>query len=118
MNQLKWEGRQQRKNREAEDTAVREKAWGVQGQAPGTAMSDEEVGDTTYLGDITNHTHQQRSMFGTLAGLGLAAAGLGAGAAIPIAAWSHFMGDNQEQVEPVPNVTQDGSQYELRVFKD
>ena len=95
MNQLKWEGRQQRKNREAEDAAVRKKAWDAQDNG---TMSDEDVGDTTYLGDITTHTHQQRSLFGTLAGLGLAAAGIGAGVTLPIAAWSYFIGDNQAEV--------------------
>lgn len=80
---------------------------------------EEDMDDTTYLGDITEQHYHTPSAAGniakTLAAAGLLAAGLGTAAALPIAAYNMTKG---EAVAPTPVTGPDSdTQYGLRVFR-
>lgn len=112
------------RNREAESAAVRKHVWGSSGSEALT--SEEDMGDQIVLGDIrTEHHHAApqpstgSNIAKTLAAAGLAAAGLGAGAALPIAAYQMFKQQPSTNVI-VPNDTDTdtNTQYGLRIFRD
>lgn len=117
MQQMKWEANSHRKNREAEEAHVRKTAWGSN-----DSNSEEEMGDVTYLGDITHHHPPQQQakassgLAKTLGAAGLAAAGLGAGTALPIVAWN-LTRPNAPAVIATPD-TDTNTQYGLRIIKD
>jgi hypothetical protein len=109
------------KNREAESAAVRERVWGVGGG--GGEMSEEEMGDQIVLGDIrtenryiTPEPSKTSSIGKTLAAAGLAAAGLGAGVALPIAAWNMTRPDAATFVDTDTD-TDTNSKYGLKIFR-
>jgi hypothetical protein len=109
------------KNREAESAAVRERVWGVGGS--GGEMSEEEMGDQIVLGDIrtenryiTPEPSKTSSIGKTLAAAGLAAAGLGAGVALPIAAWNMTRPDQAPFVDTDTD-TDTNSRYGLKIFR-
>lgn len=114
------------RNREAESAAVRKHVWGASGSE---ALTDEEdMGDQIVLGDIrTEHHHAApplpsatSNIAKTLAAAGLAAAGLGAGAALPIAAYQMFKQPSTNVIVPTDTDTDTdtNTQYGLRVFRD
>ena len=117
--QTAWEGKQLRKNREAEESHVRRTVWGEQDSGGGGGV-DDEMGDQIHFGDITQHHHHSKpaGMSGIAKGLaaaGLAAAGLGAGAAIPIA-----VGYLNKAAQP-PAVgidTDTNTKYGLQIYRD
>jgi hypothetical protein len=85
------------------------------------------MGDNIYLGDVTltsteerPQIHQRESggIAKTLAALGLAAAGLGAGAAIPIAAYNMTRPETNVVVKP-PSVIGDDTdtRYGLKIYR-
>lgn len=108
-----------RKNIEAEDSAVRRQLWGWKD----SEVSDEEMGDQIVLGDIRTENHNATSsppgIAKTLAAVGLAAAGLGAGAALPIAAYQLFKPDTNVVVQPTaPTVDTDtDTKYGLKIYR-
>lgn len=112
--------KEQAKNREAESAAVRKHAWGASDE-----MGEEELGDQIVLGDIrTEHHHAAppapsatSNIAKTLAAAGLAAAGLGAGAALPIAAYQMFK-QAPNVIVPTDTDTDTNTKYGLRVFRD
>lgn len=113
-NQMNWESKQHRKNREAEEAAARQQ-WGSDGNQEG-----DDMGDQTILGDvIMNSPNEQKQESGglakTAAALGLAAAGLGAGTALPIAAWNLTRPSaDTEEVHGTDNDTK----YGLKIYRD
>lgn len=114
MKAIAWNQKQQRKNREAEESWVRRNHWGEQ------EASNEEVGDVTYLGDVTEqHYHQPKrgsSLLKNMALAGIAAAGLGVGAAAPIAAYK--WATSQPTIEQASDAIDTDTQYGLRIYRD
>lgn len=109
------------KNREAEESAVRKNVWGWDGGEEPVPGEDEVFN----LGDIQEtHTHyhgQQQSTLTqtsgiakTLAAVGLAAAGIGVGTAVPIVAWNMTRPDQNF----VDTDTDTDTQYGLRIFRE
>lgn len=114
---------EQAKNREAESASVRKHVWGSSGSEALT--SEEDMGDQIVLGDIRTDNHYTppqpsttSSIAKTLAAAGLAAAGLGAGAALPIAAYQMFKQAPTNVIVPTDTDTDTNTKYGLRVFRD
>lgn len=114
---------EQAKNREAESAAVRKHAWG--GGVEVSGLSEEDMGDQIVLGDIRTENHHAApqpstgsNLAKTIAAAGLAAAGLGAGAALPIAAYQLLKPATNVTVnQPSLEDTDTNSQYGLRIFR-
>ncbi|NNE62383.1 MAG: hypothetical protein HKN35_15935 [Woeseia sp.] len=123
--QLRWNAQQERKNREAEDAAVR-KHFGEEAKPE---EEGEDVGDNIVLGDVTEtHNHPApiqpppptpsptAGLAKTLAALGLAAAGIGTGSAIPIMAWNWTRGADDTNDTAVIDDDAD-TRYRLEIFR-
>ena len=118
---------QSQRNQEAEANAVRTNVWGSDGG--GGESEDDEMGDQIVLGDLKTYNtttppsppKPESSLGKTLAGIGLAAAGIGAGAALPIAAYQLLKPDTTNVVvqptNPVVGVDTD-TKYGLKIFRD
>jgi len=118
---MKWEQEQQRRNREAEESAVRKNVWGWKGEE----VPEDEMGDQIVLGDLKteNITYanppqtQSSGIAKTLAAAGLAAAGLGAGVALPIAAYQLLRTDTTVVVPPSVDTDTD-TKYGLQIYRE
>ena len=108
------------RNREAESAAVRKHVWGSSGSE--SLTSEEDMGDQIVLGDIRTENKYEAAapsssgnLAKTLAGVGLAAAGVGTGLALPIAAY--------QMLKPATNVvvptdTDTNTEYGLQIFRE
>ena len=114
---------QSQRNQEAEANAVRTNVWGSDGAS--SDIEDEEMGDQIVLGDLKTYNtttpapqpKPESNIAKTLAGIGLAAAGLGVGAALPIAAYQLLRPDTNVIVPPSVDTDTD-TKYGLKIFRD
>lgn len=110
MQRMRWEDKQHRKNREAEEAHARKVAWGASDE-----MADDEMGDQIQIGDTQNHFHNEGSKGGNLAKAllcaGLAAAGVGLGITAPIVAYNLTK-------QPASEASDTDTKYGLQIFKD
>lgn len=87
----------------------------------GVRIGDEiHYHNTQATKPVKSEQQTQGSSLGkTLAAAGLAAAGLGAGVALPIAAWNMTRPDTQVVVEQNPGIDTDtDTQYGLKIYRD
>lgn len=118
---------QQRKNREAEEAAVRKHAWGYEDSGGGE--EDDEMGDKIYLGDIREeHRHEvvqqpnSSPLKNAAIGAALAAAGMGVGAAgtaaAGLAGYGLYQALKPAGQEFVDTDTDTDTQYDLQIFRE
>ena len=113
---------EQNKNIEAENKYVREHVWGA---SETLGSEDDEMGDNIYLGDIRMESERQQttqaapasSLAKTLGMAGLAAAGLGVGAAAPILAYNLTKPAVEQTFVEDPTVDTD-TQYGWKIYRD
>ena len=109
MQRMRWEDRQHRKNREAEEAHARRVAWGA------GEMNDDDMGDQIQIGDTQNHFHngapRGSGLAKTILSCGLAAAGLGLGMTVPILAWNMTK-------QPSAEGSDTDTKYGLQFFKE
>jgi len=111
--QLRWEAKQQQKNREAEEAYTRKTVWGQD------SNNEDEMGDNIYLGDvqIDNKELQKSNTFKNITSLGLAVAGIGVGVSAPIAVWNLTSDKSLDKSVEVSTET-DPVGYEISIFRD
>lgn len=109
MQRMRWEDKQHRKNREAEEAHARKVAWGASDK-----MNDDEMGDNIQIGDTQNHYHNEggrgSGLSKTILAAGMAMAGLGMGMTIPIVAWN--------LTQPTNESGDSDTKYGLQIYKD
>ena len=108
MQRMRWEDKQHRKNREAEEAHARKVAWGADQD-----MADDEMGDNIQIGDTQNHYHNEggrgSGLSKTIIAAGIAAAGLGFAATVPIIAWN--------LTQPSGESENTDTKYGLQIYK-
>jgi len=110
---MRWEDKQHRKNREAEEAHARKVVWNA-----GDEVADDEMGDQIQIGDTSHqHYHGEQArgsgLAKTILCAGLAAAGLGLGAAAPIVAYNLTKQPTTE--EPASDAD---TKYGLRIYQE